>query len=107
MMVDITAPVLDNHQVGPRLHLMTLSAPEIASSIKPGQIIHIQKPVIKNKNKHHTFSVYAANVSEVTIEILYQVVGFGSERMTKLAPGDEVAPKLIGPVGHSWAAPEK
>ena len=107
MMVDITAPVLDNHQVGPRLHLMTLSAPEIASSIKPGQFVHMQIPGMEGHILRRPFSVYAANVSEGTIEILYQVVGFGSERITKLAPGDEVAPKLIGPVGHSWAAPEK
>ena len=107
MMVDITAPVLDNHQVGPRLHLMTLSAPEIASSIKPGQFVHMQIPGMEGHILRRPFSVYATNVSEGTIEILYQVVGFGSERMTKLAPGDEVAPKLIGPVGHGWAAPEK
>ena len=98
-MVDITAPVLDNHQVGPRLHLMTLSAPEIASSIKPGQFVHMQIPGMEGHILRRPFSVYAADVSEGTIEILYQVVGFGSERMTKLAPGDEVAPKLIGPVG--------
>ena len=107
MMVDITAPVLDNHQVGPRLHLMTLSAPEIASSIKPGQFVHMQIPGMEGHILRRPFSVYAANEDEGMIEILYQVVGFGSERMTKLAPGDEVAPKLIGPVGHGWAAPEK
>ena len=105
-MVDIIAPVLDNHQVGPRLYLMTLSASEIASSIKPGQFVHMQIPGMEGHILRRPFSVYAANASEGTIEILYQVVGFGSERMTKLAPGDEVAPKIIGPVGRGWAAPE-
>lgn len=86
---------------------MTLSAPEIASSIKPGQFVHMQIPGMEGHILRRPFSVYAANASEGTIEILYQVVGFGSERGTKLAPGDEVAPKLIGPVGRGWAAPEK
>ena len=62
-MVDITAPVLDNHQVGPRLHLMTLSAPEIASSIKPGQFVHMQIPDMEGHILRRPFSVYAANVS--------------------------------------------
>ena len=105
-MVDETASVLDNHEVGPRLHLMTLCAPEIAAQIEPGQFVHMQIPGMEGHILRRPFSVYAANPDEGTIEVLYQVVGFGSARMTKLTSKDEVAPKLIGPVGHGWKAPE-
>ncbi len=106
-LVNERARILANEEVGPNLYLMELAASHIAASIEPGQFVHMKVPSMEAHILRRPFSVYAANEDEGTIEILYQVVGFGSERMTKLAPGDEVAPKLIGPVGHGWAAPEK
>ena len=105
-LVNETTPVLENHEVGPRLHLMVLEAPEIAKAIRPGQFVHMRIPGMEGHILRRPFSVYAADPARGTIEILYQVVGFGSDRMTKLSPADEVAPELIGPVGASWNVPE-
>ena len=102
MMVDITAPVLDNHQVGPRLHLMTLSAPEIASSIKPGQFVHMLIPGMEGHILRRPFSVYAADAAGGTLAVLYQTVGFGTNHLAALAPdvANEIdSAELIGPAG--------
>ena len=50
------------------------------------------------------FSVYARDAEAGVLEILYQVVGFGSARMTELAAGAEGV-ELIGPVGRAWQPP--
>lgn len=105
-LINETAPVVENHEVGPRLHLMVLRAPRIAASVAPGQFVHMKIPGMEGHILRRPFSVYSADAANGTLEILYQVVGFGSDRMTKLSPNDEVAPELIGPVGHGWHAPE-
>lgn len=102
-LVNERATIEDNRQVGPRLHLMVLSAPEIAGSVAPGQFVHMKLPRMDDHILRRPFSVYAADPQAGTLEILYQVVGFGSDHMTGLRPGEEV--EMIGPVGHGWAVP--
>ena len=94
------ARVLSNVQVGPRLWVMTLEAPEIARAIEPGQFVHMRVPGMEGHILRRPFSAYARDVQAGTVDVLYQVVGFGSDHMTTLAPGAE--PELIGPVGHGW-----
>ena len=49
------------------------------------------------------FGVYAAFPEEGTIDIMYQVLGFGTDHMTHLEPGERV--EAIGPVGRGWQPP--
>ncbi len=50
------------------------------------------------------FSVYARSKQEASIDILYQLVGYGSRHMANtLVEGMEV--DLIGPVGRGWQPP--
>lgn len=104
-LVNERAIIEDNRQVGPRLHLMVLSAPEIAGDVGPGQFVHMKLPRMDDHILRRPFSVYAADPEAGTIEVLYQVVGFGSEHMTNLRPGEAV--EMIGPVGHGWAVPDE
>lgn len=98
------AVITGNVNVGPRLWIMTLAAPRLAESIAPGQFVHMKIPGMGEHILRRPFSVYAANADKGEIEILYQVVGFGTEHMTGLAP-NEVC-ELIGPVGHGWTPGE-
>ena len=98
-----TARILENVQVGPRLHLMVLKSPEIACSIEPGQFVHMKVPRMEAHILRRPFSVYARDAEEGTLDVLYQVVGFGTDHMTSLAPGEEC--ELIGPVGATWNPP--
>ena len=103
MLVNEQARIMANAQVGPRLYLMTLHAPQIAERIAPGQFVHMKVPRMEDHILRRPFSIYAANPDEGTVDILYQVVGFGSDHMTRLEAG--LTAELIGPVGTGWSAP--
>lgn len=103
-LVNETATVVSNVEVGPRLWLMTLVCPKIARALAPGQFVHMRIPGMDDHILRRPFSVFARNVETGEIEILYQVVGYGSDRMTTLSAGAE--PELIGPVGHGWSVPD-
>ena len=98
------ARVLSNENVGPRLHLMTLESPAIAEAVEPGQFIHMRIPGMDDHPLRRPFSVYAADSKRGTLDVLYQVVGYGTDVMTSLAPGLEAS--LVGPVGRGWQVPE-
>lgn len=103
-LINEQAVIVSNEQVGPRLHLMVLRAPEIAEKVKPGQFVHVKIPRMEDHILRRPFSIYAADPAAGTVDILYQVVGYGSDHMTTLEPG--LVAEMIGPVGHGWAAPE-
>lgn len=103
-LVNERARVLENECVGPNLHVATLSSPAIAAGIEPGQFVHMKIPGMDDHVLRRPFSVYARDAEAGVLEILYQVVGFGSARMTELAAGAEGV-ELIGPVGRAWQPP--
>ena len=83
-LVNERALILANECVGPRLHLMTLEAPHVASAIEPGQFVHMKVPGMEAHVLRRPFSVYARDAEAGTIDILYQTVGFGSNLMATL-----------------------
>ena len=100
-LVNEHAQMLSNEQVGPRLHLMVLEAPEIAGAILPGQFVHMKLPDLEAHILRRPFSVYARDKAAGTIDILYQEVG----SVTKLMPGMQGGTvEVIGPVGNTWNA---
>lgn len=101
-LVNETSVLLSNAQVGPRLWLASFESPDIAGRIAPGQFVHMRIPNMEGHILRRPFSVYDRSTAKGTIEVLYQVVGFGTDHMTKLGPGDSF--ELIGPVGHGWDA---
>lgn len=103
-LVNEKARVEANVAAGPRLHLMTLRAPQVARAIEPGQFVHMQVPQMPDHILRRPFSIYARDAQAGTVEVLYQVVGFGTEHMTTLEAGAEC--EIIGPVGHGWQPPQ-
>ncbi len=103
MLINEQARILSNEPVGPRLYLMVLSAPEISAQVKPGQFVHMKLPRMDDHILRRPFSVYDAHADEGTVDILYQVVGFGSDHMASLEPG--LCVEMIGAVGTGWSAP--
>lgn len=96
--------IISNTCVGPNLYVMTLKSPIISQAIEPGQFVHMKIPRMEAHILRRPFSVYARDTAQGTLEILYQVVGFGSDHMTSLAPDEEV--ELIGAIGNTWQVPE-
>ena len=83
-LVNESARLLSNEQVGPRLHLMQLESPVIAQSIKPGQFIHMKVPGHQEHVLRRPFSVYAADAGTGTLDVLYQEVGSITQIITRV-----------------------
>lgn len=97
------APILVNEELGRGIWLMTVEAPAIAAAARPGQFVHTRVPGMDDHILRRPFGVYAADAAAGTVDIMYQVLGYGTERMTTLVPGDAV--EMIGPVGRGWQPP--
>lgn len=98
------APLLTNEEAGCNIWLMTVKAPLIAATAQPGQFVHVRIPGMEAHLLRRPLGVYAADAEAGTVDMMYQVLGFGTDHMTTLAPGDAV--ELIGPVGRGWQPPE-
>lgn len=103
MLYNEKAPILFNEEAGRGIWIMTLNAPEIAAAALPGQFVHVRIPGMEGHILRRPFGVYAAFPEEGTIDVMYQVLGFGTDHMTHLEPGERV--EAIGPVGRGWQPP--
>lgn len=82
--------------------LLVLSAPRIASTVAPGQFVHLRVSVGADFLLRRPFSVHRA--TDETIEVLYQVLGRGTRELSERRSGDVM--DAIGPLGHGWQVPE-
>ncbi|MGI6045432.1 MAG: dihydroorotate dehydrogenase electron transfer subunit [Eggerthellaceae bacterium] len=103
MVYNENAQIVSHEKRGPRLYLLKLSAPQVARTLKPGQFIHMTVPHMPDHILRRPFSVYDLDLEEGTIDILYQVVGYGTDKMTNLQVGETV--NLLGPIGNPWTIP--
>ncbi|WP_350453720.1 dihydroorotate dehydrogenase electron transfer subunit [Slackia heliotrinireducens] len=94
------ARICSNEQVGPGLFKMVLHCPRSAAAIKPGQFIHMRLDGFEAHILRRPFSVYKADTQEGTMDIIYQVVGTGSQWMTGLEPGHTVS--IMAALGNTW-----
>jgi len=86
---------------GSGLMLLSFFSPEIALSAKPGQFIEIgfDGPTLPKP-----FSIHDAYEYGI-VEILYQVVGPGTQKLAGLDDGDEIV--VFGPLGKGFDLPEE
>ena len=103
-LVNESARIVSNENVGPRLFFMVLESPYIARNVKPGQFVHMKVPGAESHVLRRPFSVYASDPDAGTIDVLYQEVGTLTRFMPTL--GNETV-EMIGPIGNTWTAPER
>ena len=96
-----TARILSNEQVGPRLHVISLESPGIARSVMPGQFVHMKVPGRGENILRRPFSVYSRDEQAGSLDILYQEVGALTEYLPGLKTGSI---ELMGPLGNTWNA---
>jgi len=100
-MVEIEAKILLNEKVGPERYKMILSAPEIARQAKPGQFVHVRVGEGYNPLLRRPFSVH--RVKGQKIEILYKVVGKGTDILSRKKNGEFL--DILGPLGSGYRSP--
>lgn len=93
--------VISNQRVAPSIYIMRLASPELSASTLPGQFVHLEIPDLEAHILRRPFSVYDSDQSDGTVDILYQVLGSGTEAMSQWVEG--LIASAIGPIGRPWS----
>jgi dihydroorotate dehydrogenase electron transfer subunit len=92
----VDAPITGNRQVARGMFVITMDAPAIASSVRPGQFVNLgwsPGPLLRRP-----FSVYRVDGEQ--IEVVLKEVGVGTSQLLAMEPGDRVS--CLGPLGHGF-----
>ncbi len=81
--------------------MLRLHAEAAAAAARPGQFIHLRIPNIDPASLRRPFSICHAEAG--VLDILYKVVGRGTEALAQLQPGSIV--NIMGPLGNTFPAP--
>lgn len=100
MTLQVTGQVLANENVAPQHFLMEIKVPQIAKLAKPGQFVHVRVSDNLDPLLRRPISLYRIDREKGSIYLLYQVVGRGTELMSKYIPGQRV--DLMGPLGNGF-----
>ncbi len=100
-MVQVDAKIFENEEIGPRRYKMVLSAPQIGRQARPGQFIHVRVSRSFPPLLRRPFSIHRSEGEK--IEILYKVVGKGTEILSKRNRGEYL--NIIGPLGNGYRLP--
>jgi dihydroorotate dehydrogenase electron transfer subunit len=93
------AKVISNDKLADGIFRLKLFCPEIASSCRPGQFVHIQCGTGRDFILRRPFSVHRQDGGGA-FEILFQVIGKGTKVLSRAQPREEIS--VVGPIGHGF-----
>ena len=96
--------VVSNQEIADGIFSLVISAPKLASALKPGQFVNIAVPGDASSLLRVPLSFYRADAQDGTVELWYAVVGDDTRRLSQMAPGS--TSNLLGPGGRGWHVPE-
>jgi len=102
---DERSRVLAQAAIAPGHFRLRLQAPYIARSAAPGQFVQVRASDGLDPFLRRPLSVALAAPDEGWIELVYKVVGFGTEALSRRAPGEEIS--TLGPLGHPFRLGER
>ena len=95
------AAIRNQKELMPGIWKMELEAPEIAHSARPGQFIQMYPPDERNLLAR---PISLAAIHGESVEVVYRVVGKGTEQFSRLRENNTV--RLMGPLGNGFTLPE-
>ena len=96
--------VVSNQEIADGIFSLVISAPKLASALKPGQFVNIAVPGDASSLLRVPLSFYRADAEAGTVELWYAVVGDDTRRLSQMGPGS--TSNLLGPGGRGWFVPE-
>ncbi len=97
-MKDESCKVLAHDDWGAGYRYLLLEAPGIVAEAQPGQFVHVKVPGLEKSALRRPFSIF--NAEDGRLELLYKVVGRGTESLSSVRVGDTVS--VLGPLGHGF-----
>lgn len=107
-MIQAHGEVLTHKKYGDAYHSLTIVAPDIGESIRPGQFVNIRCGKDRSNILRRPFSVYRVHKRggwASTIEIVFDVRGPGSAYLSELRSHASV--DMIGPLGRGFQLPKR
>ena len=101
-------PILHNVKVGPVYFKMGLGFAELAQIARPGQFVMVRPNDMRIPLLRRPFSVHNRLVKNGEVygfELLYKVVGQGTQALSEMKAGDEL--DVLGPLGNGFSCPEE
>ena len=95
--------VVSNERVAKGLWRMVAGSATLASQILPGQFVDLAVPGDARHILRIPLSFSRADAERGTVELIYAVVGEGTERLSRMREGD--ATDAVGPCGNGWSVP--
>lgn len=98
------ATIVSHTEVAPQHFRLRLKAPQVAEQAQAGHFVHIlpRAPMLQDPLLRRAFSVLSVRKADGTFEILYRVMGRGTESMHRWRAGESV--DVLGPLGRPFAA---
>ncbi|TSA13081.1 MAG: dihydroorotate dehydrogenase electron transfer subunit [Deltaproteobacteria bacterium] len=99
-MDQVTATVLENRFVASSVYRLRIEAPAIARVVRPGQFLMLRVGQTLDPLLRRPFSIHAVHDSR-TVDILYRVVGKGTNLLTAIKKGGKL--DIVGPLGRGFS----
>ncbi|MBI5207076.1 MAG: dihydroorotate dehydrogenase electron transfer subunit [Candidatus Firestonebacteria bacterium] len=93
--------ILHNKKIGTNCYHLKISTPEIALHARPGQFVHIRCKDTLTPLLRRPMSIF--NADKNSIEIIYHLIGHGTDALSKRKPGELL--DIIGPLGNGFNFP--
>ena len=102
-MISGPIPVLDNERLSERLYRMTLESAAIARESRPGQFVTVRVSSEYDPLLRRPLGIHRITNGNSCLQILYRVVGKGTELLSRVSPGEEL--DVLGPLGTGFTPP--
>jgi ferredoxin--NADP+ reductase len=88
--------IVESRMIVPNIHLLRVTAPEVAREIEPGQFVIVRA---EEDGERIPLSVSDWNADEGTITLVFMNAGGTTDRLASL-PAGESLPTVVGPLGN-------
>jgi dihydroorotate dehydrogenase electron transfer subunit len=103
MYIQQLIPILNIAALRRRIFQLTLCSPGIAEKAEPGNFVHLRVSQGHYPLLRRAFSIHQIDPQEGQFDILFKVVGAGTDMLSQKRPGDSL--DALGPLGNGFSLP--
>ncbi|KAF0133830.1 MAG: dihydroorotate dehydrogenase electron transfer subunit [Candidatus Saganbacteria bacterium] len=99
-MIQEDALVLDQKQISDKYFKLTLKSQFISNNSKPGQFVNVKVSPSITPLLRRPISIHKINKENNSFDLLYEIVGAGTEILSKRKVGEKIS--VLGPLGNGF-----